>query len=480
MQPAEWFTQLARIALPCILAVLLQLSPVPKAVSEGLQDGYTAEKNGNLPLAAQNYSRAAKIQPWREGLLEKSGMLYYRNNDFENAALSLQAAQDNGDLSAQGQKTLGDVYFQRQHFDQALQVWTKLVSGNKVDERVFLDIIEKMDSSGFTAEQAILYREWTKQYPENAQACFQLGLIQIVDNPAEAVTRLSMAKSLSPSLAEQADTLLDVLASLQGSDERYRLVMAGRTLGNLGEWGIANYAFQKAVELDPEYGDAWAFLAESKQQLGLPALDEVEKANHFSPDSIGVKIFSALYWRRQNQPDKALAIMQEIADLQPGEYIWLIEMGNITAQGGDFDEAYEYFRRAIEAEPDNAQWLKELIAFCLQNSYEVRTIAMPAARKYLKLDHESSESLAMMGRVMLELQDTISAERYLLRSLEKDGTNTAAHLYLGQTYLMEAQQAQAYDQLMIAQTQSSAQPEAARLAQRLLEQYFPKGAPNTP
>ena len=478
MQPVDWLTVLARISLPCVLAVLMQLLPVPADFTSSLQAGYRAEQAGNSLEAAHNYARVAEIQPWRSGLLEKTGLLYLQNNDLENATLALQAALDKGELSTQGQISLADAWYQTQKYDQALSIWSALIKDPNVDESLFKDITDKLTTAGLMEDQVAVYRQWVSKYPDNSQACYRLGLLQSVYDPVEAVTYLSLGKSLDSSLSEPTSLLLDTLASLQDSDERYRLVMTGRALGNIGEWEIANRAFQKAVDLDPEYGDAWAFLAESLQQLGKPALQAVETANQLSPDSIGVKAISALYWRRQNKPERAMKIIQEIIDLQPGEYVWLIEMGNTVAQTGDLEGALKYFQQAINAEPDNPVWRKELITFCLQNNYEIRTLALPNARVYLKSDHEGPRSLEMMGRVMLDLKDALSAERYLIRALEMDPSNASVHLYLGQVYLLESSQEQAFNHLTSAYSMASRQSETAQLAQRLLEKYFPEGAAN--
>lgn len=191
-------------------------------------------------------------------------------------------------------------------------------------------------------------------------------------------------------------------------------------------------------------------------------------------------MLSALYWRRQNQPERALEIIQTIADLQPDENIWKIEMGTITAQTGDLEGAMKYFLDAIAAEPDNPVWSKELITFCLQNNYEVRSTALPAAREYLKLDKESAQSLDMMGWVMLDLKNSLNAERYLIRALEIDPTNAAAHLHLGQVYLLDARPRQAYHHLSTAYSLASRQSDTSVMAERLLEKYFPAGAPTQP
>ncbi len=480
MQSSDWLSVLARIALPCVVAVVLQLQPLPDLLKTNLKAGREAEQAGNSLEAAEHYTAAAEAQPWREGLLEKAGLLFYEGGDAPHAAQELQGALDREQLSETGQIALGNAYYQTGAYPQAMEIWTALLQDPAVDSAFYEDVTDKLAAAGLVEDQTAVYSQWVINDPHNSRAVYRLGLLQSVYDPLQAVSFLSLAKSLDSSLAEPVDEVLDVLASMQEADERYRLVMIGRTLGNLGEWAIANRAFQKAVDLDPEYGDAWAFLAESLQQLGKPALKAIETANELSPDSIGVKTLTAMYWQRQNKPELALQIMQEIADLRPGEYIWLIEMGNIAADGGDLDTGLTYITKAIEAEPQNPQWRRALVAFCLENNYEIRTLGLPAAREYLRLSQESADALSIMGAVMLNLQDTLSAERYLTRALKLDPGNADTHLTLAQVYLMDSKPVQAYNHLNAVLNQTSSQSETAKMAMRLMEKYYPDGAPETP
>jgi tetratricopeptide (TPR) repeat protein len=476
MQFSEWLPVFARIALPCVLAVVLQLQPVLEQVPMSLKAAALAEQAGDKVVAAQSYARLAQIQPWRGGLLEKAGLLYYEANNRADAIRVLQQALERGVLSLVGQAALAEAYYSAGNYDQALSVWLPLLDSPAADENLFAEIAAKLGTAGLIDAQTSMYARRATRFPQDARVLYQLGLLQAIGAPAEAAANLRRAAGLDGSLSAPVETMLEALENTQFAYESYRLVITGRALGNLGEWAIARRAFERAVELEPAYAEAWAFLAESLQQLEKPALKAIQQANELAPDSIGVKAISAAYWRRQRDYARALEIVQEIRRLQPEETAWLVELGSISADSGDMESALQYFQQAVAAEPQNGRWLKEMINFCLRNNYAVRSTALPAAREYLRLSEESVGALESMGAVMWELQDTLSAERYVWRALKLDPANADAHLLMGRICLQKDRLPQAYTHLTAAQGQAYTPSETALLAGRLLEQYFPEGA----
>jgi Flp pilus assembly protein TadD len=268
------------------------------------------------------------------------------------------------------------------------------------------------------------------------------------------------------------ERLLSGLTEIGQADERYRLMQTGRALGSIGEWNYARQAFEYALEIDPSYGEVWAFLGEAQQHLGLPSLESIRQANALAPDSIVVKALTAVYWRRQNDPQQALDVIDEIIAIEPDETMWLVEKGYALAQSGDLEAAKQAFMEAIDREPGEPQFRNELIHFCLTNNYSIRSVALPAARQYLISDSESSQSLDTMGEVLLALMDFTSARRYLERAIDKDPLNASAHLHLGQVFLAINEQSLAYRHFVRAADLSELNPQAAALAESLLEKYF--------
>ena len=86
------------------------------------------------------------------------------------------------------------------------------------------------------------------------------------------------------------------------------MVTMGRALGLVNEWDLSLAAFEKAIALDAENAEAWAWLGEAKQHIiytqtgetvskGV-GLEELGHALTLDPSSVVVRALRGLYWNR--------------------------------------------------------------------------------------------------------------------------------------------------------------------------------------
>jgi tetratricopeptide (TPR) repeat protein len=473
MQNNNGVSTFIRILVPVVAAVIFRIFPVPFELNTALHQAYAAEKSGNELIAAEQYQQIIEIQPWRDPLILKTADLFYKQRDWLNASKYFLMAREQGLLTVEGRKMLAETLFQLQNYDEAVNLWMQILDDSvNTNAEIFERITAVLETLGRDQDLISVYQKWIEFDPENPDAYYQLGLLMSLRDPESAIPMLTLAKTIAPELKGNVERLLSGLSQIGSADERYRLMQTGRALGSIGEWDYARQAFELALEIDPTYGEVWAFLGEAQQHLGLPSLESIQRANTLSPDSILVKALTAVYWRRQNDLQQALEVIDEIIAIEPDETIWLVEKGYALAQSGDLEAARDTFLQAIEREPTDPQYRNELIQFCLQNNYSVRSIALPEARQYLIIDSESSQSLDTMGEVLLALMDYTSARRYLDRAVEIDPLNASAHLHLGQVFLAINEPSLAYGHLVQAAASSETDPQAAVLAESLLERYF--------
>ncbi len=260
---------------------------------------------------------------------------------------------------------------------------------------------------------------------------------------------------------------------------------AGRGLASLGEWKFAEEAFRQATLTSPDYAEAWAYLGEARQHTidglwpegnkALPpetGLPELKKAIELDPNSIAAYLFMAMYWRRQDRYDQALASLQTAIGIDPQNPILQIEMGETLATLGDLGAALDAYRKAVELSPNDSSFLNYLVSFSLKYEYHIEEIALPAARQAVILAPDDPEVLDSMGQVLIKLDDQINAEKFLNRALEKDPSYAPAYLHLGQVYLIQGKLPQAQAQLNLVTKLAPGSP-AADQAQRLIRAYFP-------
>jgi tetratricopeptide (TPR) repeat protein len=239
----------------------------------------------------------------------------------------------------------------------------------------------------------------------------------------------------------------------------------------LDEWPLAEEAFNRAVQADPAYAEAWAFLGEARQQNGGDGRPALQHAADLSPDSLIVQALQALSWRRQGRLDLALVNLHAIADRDVQNAIWQAELGNTLAQMGDLPTALAYFQKAVEVEPQNPVYWRMLASFCLHYDISLADTGLDAARQAVALAPEDPQSLDVLAQVMVALNDLVSARRLLERALSARPDDPQANLHLGLVLLAQGEREAAFQALMTAVRAGGDQPAAVQAKQALAENF---------
>jgi tetratricopeptide (TPR) repeat protein len=358
----------------------------------------------------------------------------------------------------------------------AIKVWQALIQSGQAPQKTYELLVDLQWKSGNFSGVEQTYRAWLAAQPENAEAAFRLGILLLSDQPQEALQYFQQALSHDSSLQTQVDPLRQALSLAElNDDQSYRQVLIGRSLGSLGYWDLAARSFNNAINLNPGYAEAWAFLGEAYQHLDKDGYPKLQKAQQLNPDSVIVKALLALYWRRQGHPEKALADLQAVAAVEPTQAVWQIELGTTLADMGQTSQALAYFQHAVELEPGSAPYWEILAQFIIANDLDVRANALPAARQAVLIAPRDPAALDMMGWTMYSLGDMQEAERFSLRALQENPDYFPAQLHLGQVYLQNGQYQDAYQHLRKALDLSKGQPENQAMVERLLKQYYGGG-----
>ena len=139
---------------------------------------------------------------------------------------------------------------------------------------------------------------------------------------------------------------------------------------------------------------------------------------------------------------------------------------------GDLSTAASFYAWAIKLAPDEAVYLRYLVSFSLNYSYQIEQIALPAARQAVVLAPRDSETLDLMAQVLMKQGDLSNAERFLHRALQYQPDFSPAILHLGIVHLSQNNLALAQQEFQQVLLLAPGSP-AAEQAQRLLDTYFP-------
>jgi tetratricopeptide (TPR) repeat protein len=97
---------------------------------------------------------------------------------------------------------------------------------------------------------------------------------------------------------------------------------------------------QKWIKYDPEDSEAWVMYTNELQAIGdLPAAQAAyEQAFELFPDVPMLRVFGALFYKKQEQPDKAIALMNQAVDIGADPLILTIR-SQILSQYDQLDAA---------------------------------------------------------------------------------------------------------------------------------------------
>jgi tetratricopeptide (TPR) repeat protein len=465
MQSENNFPLGLRILIPLLFGLAINFWPRPLSLETAYHHMQLAHSSNRQQAEIVALRQAVSLEPWRADFWEKLGQDELAQGNPENAIAAYQRASLLGKLSPAGNVALGDALLRNGQKDAALEVWQASLRTDSTN----LELIKKLFELQCTLKQyeAALgtLQAWIELQPADPQVNYQMALMIAASQPKPALDYLGKAKN---------DKALErsINNALQQENEAYRRVLLGRTLGDLGRWDLANLAFQDATRLEPGYAEAWAFLGESRQQLGLDGWKDLQEAQHLDPSSVVAQAVMALYWRQQGRPELGLVYLHSAAEAEPEQAIWQVELGNTLAEMGNFSSALQYYQRAVELEPGNIRFLEALAQFCASNEVAIDEIGLPAARKALELAGDDPSVLDTMGLVMMASGDYPSSQRFLLRALQKDNTYALAQLHLGQLYLNQGESQLAYESLSIAAGLDWKDQQASQSAKFLLSRYF--------
>lgn len=458
------------------LVALLGLAPGDRPAQAALARAERALAGGQLRAAAGHLAEAA-ARPGYEKLWEQAGKLAQQAGDPE-AALEFFAHLPEDELGAAGSLARGEALVQTGDAQAAIETWQSALEAHGPQaglyERLAKVSLELGDyPAAIEAQRALVRLE-----PGNAERHYSLGLLLASQEPETALAPLAQVVELEAAeLIPAAQTLRrSIISARRGEDEAYSLLAAGRALAQLDEWALAAEAFRRAAEARPDYAEARAYLGEARQHLedeeqGALGLADLQTALELDPESLSAHLFLALYHSRRGDYEAAAARLEAARELEPENPAVHAELGGVLAASGDLGAAYEAYLAALELAPRDLTYQAGLILFALQHEYQVREIALPAARRAVIQRPDDPLALDLMGQVLLRLQDGLNAQRFFERALQIDPAYAPAHLHLGQVFLLRGETRRAFQEITLAR-QLDPEGQVADQSERLLRAYF--------
>lgn len=451
-----------------LVVILLALAIVVPVIASGYSELRAASRSDAYAEIAGHYWNAAQRLPWRAEAYELAGHAYYHAKDYARADLAYQQAFDHNALTAEGWVAWGDVQYLQGDHVRASQIWEQGLAQQNPSENLYSRLSQTYQEDHEYSKAAEYLQRYVALHQEDASAHYRLGLLLTVTDSDRALTELISASQLDPQFDPAVETLRSALnlASLSDSASA-RFVLIGRGLGLIHEWELAQSAFESAVEADDENAEAWVWLGESKQQSGGDGSVELDRAYALNPDSSTVRGLRGLHFQRVGNFRAALTEFQAASQLDETNPAWQVSLGETYSKLGDLIRAMQSYQAATALAPEDAEYWRMLAIFCAQNNVNVKDVGVPAAQQAAILDAENSNSVGLLGWLLLLDARYEESQRMLLRAIELDPQNAVAHLHLGMLYLEQNDRTLAQSHFVTARDLGNSD------AQIILNQYFP-------
>jgi tetratricopeptide (TPR) repeat protein len=123
------------------------------------------------------------------------------------------------------------------------------------------------------------------------------------------------------------------------------------------DYAAAEAAYQKAVDLRPEYADAWVGLARALQLSGQgdKAMEVLEKASAANESSASLQFNLGLFYMNAQRSDKAEEAFKKAEALDASNTEVLYYLGTIALNKGDTAGCIERLEKYLASSPTNAQ-----------------------------------------------------------------------------------------------------------------------------
>jgi tetratricopeptide (TPR) repeat protein len=204
--------------------------------------------------------------------------------------------------------------------------------------------------------------------PDRAKALIGKGFVLArLKRYEAALACYDLALELSPDLDEARTGRAGVVDAVKRLGVAEAQFLRGLALGAIGRWTAALEAFDKAIEVRPDYAEAWNARGLALAELDEPsdALESYDRALALRPDYAEAHANRSPALRNLGRIEEAVAAADRALSLDPGQISALNKRGNALLSLGRIAEALDCYDRALAANRDLPESHFNCAAGCL-------------------------------------------------------------------------------------------------------------------
>jgi tetratricopeptide (TPR) repeat protein len=465
------------LVLCCLAGLLLVFTPQPNdtgAVTTW-QKAVRLAAGGERKKAQETFRRVIARRPFDPQPWRQLGDLYVAWGQPDDAHHAYGQAIRRGDRSAALNRGLAQLYVDLGDRRQAIHRWTNYLAYRPDDRAARLTLAQIAIRLADWGHARIQLEHLLAEDPASPWSHAWLGLLLIDSDPKNGVFHLQQAAN-DPTLADFVAPVLNAeRLSMASDDPAYRSTLLGEAFFKLGRQlppDVANpqvsapaplsYRARKrelvqatsmlalrsllaAINRNPAYADAYAYLGHALDQLGWPgwARASFEAAVRLAPQSPLVLTLTGLYWERHGEPTLARDYYLSAYDRERDNATLCLEIAATYGEQGEYTAAEVWLLHAVEIAPDAPQVWEALARFYLDYGIGVQESGLPAATRLLELSPGDARAHDLIGWAYFLTEKDTQAETNLNQALALNPTLASAHYHLGRLYARQGHYAQA-------------------------------------
>ncbi len=339
------------------------LQPGEPAVLSRVADYYVTTEN--IPKAIELYQKALVAQPNAENIRLKLAFTYVGQGDRKQAIQLLEQIVQEEPFRYQVFTIMGEMHEDAKEWDRAVANYRLSLGANPSQLMPHLKIVLLELKNKHPGEALKELDAAQEKFPNTPQVSYFYGLIYSeMKDYANAVKFFEDALKLAS--ASNPDLLDSVFYFYYGA-----------ALERNGQFDQAVAQFQKAIEINPDYADAYNYLGFMYADHNLKldeALRLIQQALTYEPDN-GAFIDSLgwVYYRLGNL-EQSMAQLQRAAKIIGADSVVYDHLGDVYRKMGNAAEALQHYQKASELDPTNSELLEKLKQLKSSNSTTSSTV----------------------------------------------------------------------------------------------------------
>ncbi|MBN1439825.1 MAG: tetratricopeptide repeat protein [Anaerolineales bacterium] len=364
--------------------------------------------------------------------------------DFPAAVCFFRLAEDTHQRDPHFLYELGEAYWGSGDLESALEQWEKALALAPAWDELSVRLWKGYFQGEFwdRAEPAISRR--LARHADDVEAKFALALVRAARNPGSALDLLAALRTAPKPVSTNARALEAVIrAAIARRVPEYIFAATGEELLRQGQAALAKEALRRAIERNPNYGEAYALLGLAQEATGGDPEESYRRGVALAPNSALACLAYGAWLRRQGESTLARWWLIQAWIARPGDWIIAAELAQLDFDRGNLNDAEQWLLQSVAAYPAEPEAWIALAAFFIENDYRVEANGIPAARQAVILAPDNDRALDLLGLGWYKLADFSTAERMFLRALEKNPDSAKVHLHLGMCYWEQGRAAEA-------------------------------------